>query len=272
MTETEYRNHPAISRSELWKLKESPEKFKFYKDNPTESTPALIFGQAVHKIILENNKFFDDFAVLPHDIDRRTKAGKEEYHKFITENITKTVLSEDDFLKATEMMRAVDNCTLCTKLLNGIKETPLFWVDKLTGEECKCRPDCITKIGEQNVIIDLKTCANANTEEFMREAIKYGYHVQAAMYSEGAKHNGYENPEFVFIAVEKTPPYAINIIQASEAFRKYGYDEYRNLLGIYHECKESGNWYGYLGKENEINFVGLPAWIAKDYDDDKEED
>ena len=28
MNEVEYRQHPAISRSELWKLRESPEKFK----------------------------------------------------------------------------------------------------------------------------------------------------------------------------------------------------------------------------------------------------
>lgn len=271
MTEKEYRNHSAISRSELWKIKESPEKFRYYKDNPIKSTPALIFGQAVHKIILENDKFFDEFAVLPHDIDRRTKAGREEYNNFISGNITKTIISEDDFLIATEIMRSVDNCEFCTKLLNGKKELPLFWVDELTGEECKCRFDCITKIGGQNIIVDLKTCASADTETFMKEAIKYGYHVQAAMYSEGAKHNGYENPEFVFIAVEKAPPYAVNIIQASEIFKRYGFDEYRNLLGIYHECKESGNWYGYLGKENEINFVGLPAWIAKDYDDKENE-
>lgn len=34
MTEREYRAHPAISRSQLWKLRESPEKFRYYEDNP----------------------------------------------------------------------------------------------------------------------------------------------------------------------------------------------------------------------------------------------
>ena len=49
MTEKEYREHPAVSRSELWRISESPEKFKFYRDNPQEPTPTLIFGQLFHR-------------------------------------------------------------------------------------------------------------------------------------------------------------------------------------------------------------------------------
>ena len=53
MTEKEYREHPAISRSELWKLMESPQKFKWEKEHPETPTPALIFGQAFHKLVLQ---------------------------------------------------------------------------------------------------------------------------------------------------------------------------------------------------------------------------
>ena len=34
MTEKEYRQYPAISRSELWRIRESPEKFKWYREHP----------------------------------------------------------------------------------------------------------------------------------------------------------------------------------------------------------------------------------------------
>ena len=44
MTELEYRSHPAISRSELWKMHESPEKFKWYKEHPVEPTSELLSG------------------------------------------------------------------------------------------------------------------------------------------------------------------------------------------------------------------------------------
>ena len=39
MTEKEYRRHPAISRSELWHIRESPEKFKWYREHPEQPSP-----------------------------------------------------------------------------------------------------------------------------------------------------------------------------------------------------------------------------------------
>ena len=46
MTENEYRQYPAISRSELWHIRESPEKFKWYREHPEPPTQALEIGRA----------------------------------------------------------------------------------------------------------------------------------------------------------------------------------------------------------------------------------
>ena len=72
MTEKEYRQHPAISRSELWHMHESPEKFKWYRDHPPEPTPSLLFGHVVHKLLLQPDTFDTEFAIAP-ELDRRTK-------------------------------------------------------------------------------------------------------------------------------------------------------------------------------------------------------
>ena len=85
-----------------------------------------------------------------------------------------------------------------------------------------------------------------------------------AMYSEAVKANGGEDPLFVFIAQEKTAPYAVNILQADEGFVRRGYDLFRELIGTYHDCKVKDNWWGYLGPENVINNLALPAWLAKE--------
>ena len=65
MTEKEYRAHPAISRSELWRFHESPQKFKYAKDNPPAPTPALLFGQVFHKLALEPETFSEEFIAAP---------------------------------------------------------------------------------------------------------------------------------------------------------------------------------------------------------------
>ena len=53
MTNEEYRNERGISKSALWEIRKSPLHFKWKMEHPQEDTPALIFGRAVHKWVLE---------------------------------------------------------------------------------------------------------------------------------------------------------------------------------------------------------------------------
>jgi len=263
MTEREYRASDGISRSELWRLRESPEKFLWYQEHPEEPTPALIFGAMVHKLVLEPEDFDNEYAVAP-EVDRRTKEGKAAWQEFVDGTGDKTVVTVADYEKAKEMAAKVKDTPFVDKLLAGEHEKPILWDDDLTGELCKVRLDCLSTVTGEPVIVDYKTAADASTEAFIRAAINYGYDFQAAMYCEAVKQTTGKNPRFVFIVQEKTEPYAVNILQADELLVKHGYDIYRELLGIYHECKTTGNWYGYLGAYGVINNLALPAWLAKE--------
>ena len=265
MTEQEYRSHPAISRSELFRMSESPEKFRYFKDHPVQPTPALVFGQAFHKLALQPESFFDEFAVMPQ-VDRRTKEGKAIWAEFCEQSAGKTVITEDDYAKATDMIDSLYKAPFIKKLLSGKKEVPFFWTDEMTGEECKCRVDCLSSVKNMNLIVDLKTSAKADTESFTRDIVKYGYDLQTAMYAEGVRANTGVECSFVFIVIEKEEPYSVNIFQADQLIMKRGYDLFREYMGIYHDCRQTGNWYGYLGKYGMINNVSLPAWLAKEYE------
>ena len=263
MTEREYRKSPAISRSELWHIRESPQKFKYYKENPPAPTPALLFGQVFHKMLLEPVTFDDEFVVAP-EVNRLTKDGKQMWEAFVADHEKQTIIPEEMYAKAKEMCEAVKSEPLAVKLLNGAAEVPFFWTDEMTGEDCKCRVDVLNTEYSQPIIVDAKTTADASTESFIRSAINYGYDFQAAMYSEGVEKNIGKKPLFVFIAVEKDPPFSINILQADELMLRRGYDLFREYIGIYHDCKMTGNFYGYLGKLNQINNLALPAYLAKE--------
>ena len=263
MTDKEYRQHEGISRSELWKLRESPEKAKYAWEHPEPPTPALLFGQAVHKLLLEPDTFDAEFAVAPN-IDRRTKDGKATYNAFCETLGDRQVITPDQYQTALEMRKAAISAPFVEKLLQGEHEKPMFWVDDLTGETCKIRLDVLSEIDGRPLIVDYKTAEDASTDAFMRAAIKHGYDFQAAMYSEGVEKVTGQKPIFVFIAQEKKPPYSVNILQADELFIKHGHDIFRELLGIYHECKTSGVYYGYLGAYNIINNLALPSYLAKE--------
>lgn len=259
MTDEEYRQHPAISRSELWMLRDSPEKFRYMKENPQPTTDALLFGQVFHKYVLEPDTFNDEFIFEP-ECDRRTSEGKAIYKDFLSQVGNKKIVPRDMMKQAAEMGEAINNNKLAAKLIKGEHEQPYFWTDKDTGIECKCRTDVLYKGKKSLVIVDLKTTTDASTESFMKEAVKYGYHFQDAMYSTGVAENLGTVPQFVFIAIEKKPPYAINILQADKTFFDVGKTIFRELLDKYNDCKQTDKWYGYNGTENKINTLTLPAW------------
>lgn len=262
MTNKEYREHEGISKSALWEIRKSPLHFKWKQEHPQEDTAALLFGRASHKWILEEESFHEEFAICPN-IDRRTKDGKIQYETFLLESNGKDVITQSDFEQMQAMKTELLKNEMVVNLLRGKKEVSLFGVDELTGEKIKARPDILTEIGDQLIIIDYKSCESAKTEDFMRSALNYGYHVQVAMYSEVVKQNFHKEPIFIFVAQEKKEPFAVNILKADEYFMQYGVDTFRELIGIYHDCKQTGNFYGYETVFNQVSNLTLPDYLLK---------
>lgn len=263
MPADEYHSAPELSRSQLFELRKSPVHFKYALDNPAEPSPAMVFGSAFHCLILEPEKFDDEY-ITGQKIDRRTREGKEQFQRALDSG--KSLISWEDYALMLEMKESVMNNRYACKLLSGEKERSYFWTDELTGIDLKCRPDCRTELKNTSVIVDLKTCESAATDDFMRDALKYGYDLQAAQYTTGVDLIESKPHRFVFIAVEKKPPYGLNILEANELFIRKGYDDFRYYLGAVAECTKSGSWYGYTGAMGIPNTLGLPSWLAKEYE------
>lgn len=205
-------------------------------------------------------------SVAPN-IDRRTKAGKEEWASFLAESDGKEVVTADTM----EVLEAMRNTLYATpfakKLIYGKHEESFFWTDKEVDLKCKCRPDSYGKVGGQAICVDLKTCQCADTEKFMRDAVKLNYDIQAAHYCNGLKECLDEDFIFVFIAQEKQPPYAVNILQSDEYFMQSGAETRLALLETYKECLAKDEWPAYMGFSDDvqINSLGIPEWMKKLY-------
>ena len=269
ISNAEYRKMDGVSSTELKQLMKSPAHYRYWKDNADDlCTPSLLFGRSAHKYILETYDFYTEFAVAPN-CDRRTKEGKETWNKFVAESDGKDVITQEQFEQIEEMRKVMLATPFVSKLINGEHEISYFWVDEDTGLECKVRPDSINH--KLKIVVDYKTCDNAETEHFMKQAIRLGYDLQAYMYQQGVKENLGEEYLFVFIAQEKKPPYAVNILEADENFMASGKRIFNEMLNVYKQCSETGNWYGYLGAENQINSLGVPKWIENMLGEESEE-
>lgn len=261
----EYHSKAGMSKTKLWRiLEKNPLWFKYCEDNPPLcDSPAFLFGAALHKAVLEPEGFGDEYIVMPK-FDRRTKDGKELYAAFEMSRGERDIIVQEDKYIIDEMVTAVRSHKYADFLTRGEVEKSYYWTDELTGIDCQARPDCFKIVDGRGIIVDLKTCAEADTESFKRSAIKYGYDMQAAMFKAACEKEHGIPCDFIFVAIEKTPPYMINILQADEIMLKYGEDRFRTALGICKECNDSGNWYGYNGFSGIINNLSLPAWLAKE--------
>lgn len=249
MTEQEYRQHPAVNKSTLWEMRKSPAHYKYALEHPREDTPALRFGRALHMAVLEPEAFKQHYVLMP-EIDRRTKAGKEEYQRFMEYAGDREIISHDDYEAILGMHDAIWADQDAADLLDGCQtEQPVFWTDDATGIECKCRIDAC----KPGVVIDLKTCESASTEAFKRDALRLGYDVQAAHYLRGYRAHFGRNADWYFIAVEKKPPYAVNVIHATDDFVDRGTWILIDLMDKLKECRDKDTWLGYGRNELVLN-------------------
>lgn len=253
-----YEENAGVRRSDLWHIRKSPMHFKYRMEHPETKTDALRFGAAVHKFILEPETFEDEYLIAP-EVNKRTKAGREAWEEFELNckawNMSWVTLSEYEMFK--EMLWGLTKNELARSLLKGKHEQEFYWHDDVTGEPCKCKVDCITEYNGKPYIVDYKTTDSCDDGHFERSARKYGYQFQAGMYCEGLFQNTFTEYGFAFVAQEKTPPYASRVYICSEDYIKRGYDTFRELIGIYHDCKLTGNWYGFEGRD------GLPVELVE---------
>lgn len=252
----EYHRHPAVSKSHLDFVAKSPLHYWARYVDPDrvipEPTPAMVLGSAVHSAVLEPENFSRDFVVAPEGINRRTNAGKEEWAAFEASAKDKRVLTAEQ----VELVRAIaasvhaHPAAKAVFSLEGLAERSYSWVDETTGEQCKCRPDWHS--ADRRIIVDLKTTEDASAENFARSIAKWRYHVQAAWYLRGL---GAE--QFLFVAVEKTPPYATAVYAATPAMVAAGERVADRDLAVLAECRAKNHWPSY---SDQIVTLDLPGW------------
>jgi len=253
----DYHQIDAMSKGKLDKLAISPLHYKASMENPPEPTPQMIFGAAYHLKALEPDEF-EKYYVVPPKIDRRTKDGKAEWEHWQWKNEGKTLLTQEDVTIIDEMIAVLYKHPTASKLLSdGIAEDSL--IAEIDGVKAKCRPDYSRP--DLNILIDLKTTVDASWIGFSKAVANFNYHIQSAWYLDVA--NLAAEPiykQFVFIAQEKKPPYAIAIYVADNEMIELGREKYLELLDTYKYCMDNDVWPGY---PQVIQVISLPGWAKK---------
>lgn len=240
----------AISRSCLMLYSKSPyhywsEKISIEKKSSSDSL-AMILGAAVHARVMEPDEFSSRYFVA-RKCDRRTKKGQQEWSESLLGAQGRIILREEDMEKVKNLSDSVFAHIEASSLIHGANyEQSIFWIDKETGIHCKARPDILHK----NMVVDLKTTKDASYYIFKKDAIKYGYHLQAAMIQEGIYAvTGDIITDFISISIENKHPFPTAIYTFSDETIEQGRSEFRRLLELHKECTENQEWPSYEIRE-----------------------
>lgn len=208
-------------------------------------------GTAAHTLILEPHLAQKDIAVIPSHAPKRpseaqrnaknpspsTVAAVEFWYFFDREHAHRPIVNQADYDHAQSMRDAVMKHPAASQLLSqGEAEFIHTWQDPTTGVDMKMRADWVNG----NIIADVKTTDDASPRAFARSARKWRYDVQSAVYTDGLK-----SDNFVFIAVEKAPPYAVAVYFATPDMINDGRAKRDANLKTYAEALCSGDFKAY---------------------------
>lgn len=252
----------ALSKSSLVAFDKSPAHLLEQRENPKDSTPAMIFGSNFHCAALENEIFKRGYIAEPKFPDRRKKEGKIAYADFQIKVAEEglTVMSQSDMDLINWMVDSLYESEVAISLLSdGIAEQSFFWNHPKWGFKCKVRPDYLND--KHRITIDLKSAADGSPEAFGKATANLKYHWQGSWYLDGVNAISPEKyTEFVFIVVEKTPPYAVQnyILKRDDVY--LAEEQIKPLLSRYAECLASDEW---PGPSDKIRTLELPGWYYK---------
>jgi len=292
--EADYHALERASQSVLGELLDkSPAHARAKMEEGFDPTPAQQLGTAIHTALLEPSLFKSEYDTQGQceaetgSGDRCSYNGKHpvlneetgEIRWFCgthvpdeAEEAEIQTLSEGKMDTVESIQARAEEHPAASALLYehpGLSELTVLWTHPGTGVRCKSRIDHLIRHPRMGyVAVDLKTARDASPSErgFPRSAAKWGYHRQAAFYRAALQEAGVPVDEYMILAVEKEPPYAVvpyivyDDEAAQEALQKpiaQGTSDMEEALRQWKQCKQDGRWPTYT---QAVERLTLPQW------------
>lgn len=255
----EYHSWDRMSATALKTLDRSTPLHLLAQMENDEDTPALRVGRALHSLVLTPGVYDRDFVVAP-DIDRRTKAGKEEWEKFKEVAEGRTVLTKDEHNLVEEMRGGIMSCNTARQLVEACgNDVEISLRGDIDGIHAKARIDGF--IERDGCVIDIKTHGGlCSPQEFAKAAYSWGYWTQFAFYREMLRRAGKDVTSVILIAVEKSAPHGVLCAALHPDHLDVATARLPELFDLYRKFKDEPG----LGWPDTVTEIRMPAWAAND--------
>ena len=265
---TDWMSRRKLSYSRIKHFRVSPLEFVHRLETPFEQTPAMLKGSVVDAILTEKKNFNKLFFIAPEPISRRSNEGKAKYWMYQQIAGDAEVIDEDLFNE-------------CLHIANSVRQNPAarYYIDRKhmgqqwvewkhpeTGYQFIGKTDWTSDPKEPDFFIaDLKCMSKADTESFQRDIFKMDYHIQESSYRKAFFYRGIFNVRFVWIVVESSEPYNVNVISPDKNMMAFADEELHNSLLAFKYCHENNLWHRSFDwlRDELVNYgtAYKPGWV-----------
>ena len=294
---------------------QTPWDYYYKLTHPSKNTEATSIGSMFHEYFLENELFRKSYYFLKMSdfpqFCQKTDAGfpnlKNKDNKNIITNFqnkypNRKIIAPDDSFTLNNLIAAFRRIRDLGELLdlnNGLCEISLYCfakfdkngdfeyfrdlpmddylklseTEKIMYLPIKTRPDYMHNW--RSYIIDLKTTTSIYPDNFKKEILQYGYHVQAALALDVATCiTGIEYDTFIFPTAENKPPFNSIKYMAKDRMIDEGRVTYKAKLKMIHDARLKNDYPGLeifsdvvyydengtLIENKQIINIDLPEW------------
>ena len=262
---SDYHSIKALSNSSLSVLKRSPT--EFYKRFVTgemkgQETDAMLLGSAVHMLALEPEMFDAQYVVLDGPINPTTKKpyGRDTkaFERWMLDQLgasnangigSRKILIREEFAESLAIAKAFQSHPTIAAIMSSRAEKlfeseySMLWVEDDGSElDLKCKIDFVCP--SERLIIDLKTTSDPSPYAWSWSAEDFGYHRQAAIYSDAMQAKYGEPFRFLFGVVRSKEPYEAAVYELDAESIQRGRVEYEALIEECIDRKAKNDWLG----------------------------
>ena len=258
-------------------LNKSPYHYWYERQHGQKDKAAFRFGRAAHMALLEPERFKEAYHVTPEGFSRHhhKKWAKELAELEAAEAAGKvelpTALHKQVLGMADGMAEYSD---ILSQFFAAPKEQSAFWFDETFKIWRRCRFDFMAVPGGR-IFPDYKSAEPRGSKgldhDFLvRQVIDYGYDQQAAWYLDGIKALNLceQEPAFIFLFQEKSPPYQMRPVQLPDSAIEMGRVKNARAMDLFAKGIETGDWPSY---DREVVQLQLPQWMEDRFDRDTSE-
>ena len=231
----DYHSGPGISSSEIKAALININRWKreYVDGEKDDKKDYFLLGTALHDLLLEPDKF--------------------DWHEQPA-----VVVKNKDMIEG--MVQSIHEHPEAGAIFSpsGIAEFSCYAKDEPTGLMQKVRPDYY-RPDIPHLLFDIKTTTDASKDGFSRQMGNLKYFVSAAYYLDVARRFLPALEGFVFVVVEKKPPYYVAVYPLVDDAIKLGRLCYREGLDLIKEAQQKQRFPGY--NDDAVVEIDVPRYI-----------